>query len=862
MNKILKPYTIVPSDLYIERSADRQVKSILEDMGRPGYVLVSRQMGKTNLLINARRKYANEEDRFVYVDLSNLFENETQCFRNIIDTAIETNLDVFSELEIKIRQYRIENSELPAHKQHEKELRLLLNSIKGKLIIILDEIDALTKVDYSDRIFSQIRSIYFARTNYEEFYRLSYLLSGVVEPSELIKDPKISPFNIGEKIFLNDFSKSEFYTFILKAGLNSLDEIIKNRIFYWTNGNPRLTWDLCCIIEDSIETIFDETSIDSLVKLHYLTAFDKPPIDNIREIVKKDSLIQDALIEIEYGKGDVISDNIKQKLYLAGIINYTENDVKIKNRIIKESISSQWVNSIRNQEENSLKKGIEFYNERLFKKAIQSIKSYLSQNNNPENNDDFNLSHFYLGLSYYFNNNFGEALVNLNKVNFNPKQLGDLYSKTELFKGYIFQNTNREDEAEEAFENIIKLGINDELYLSAKVNLALVLSVNEINIETSIRLLSEIAESKISDYNNIEDNTFIESKTVALFFLAEIEKNKNLDNYFKYIQEALVISPNKFRPGIIFSLYQSEEDIDKQKEHLDYIIKLIIENNLKTTKNLEYQRIRFNHDLLRLIQLESFKIGKIDSFQNLIDYEKTINLRNDSEQKILDKLIGVAQELNYPLDFIFNLTEFLYNKCQESDFEILIKSLKLLSSINHDPKFNYTFKYLKLLIEKYSQNIDIIDITIFINVYQHFLNKKDSKMINSLRNIGEVIKLKLPNELKNSFLIFDFFEMIYLFRTGNSFDSKKIALSIINELKTHEDDYLKNQIIRQMGIQNIISQCQNVLSNLRKNIPVHTERKIGRNDVIKVRYRNGEEIITKFKKIESDLKNGNCIIIN
>jgi tetratricopeptide (TPR) repeat protein len=396
-------------------------------------------------------------------------------------------------------------------------------------------------------------------------------LSGVVEPSELIKDPKISPFNIGEKIFLNDFSKSEFNTFILKAGLNSLDEIIKNRIFYWTNGNPRLTWDLCCIIEDNIEAIFDETSIDSLVKLHYLTAFDKPPIDNIREIVKKDSLIQDALIEIEYGKGDVISDNIKQKLYLAGIINYTENDVKIKNRIIKESISSQWVNSIRNQEENSLKKGIEFYNERLFKKAIQSIKSYLSQNNNPENNDDFNLGHFYLGLSYYFNNNFDEGLTNLNKVNFNPKQFGDLYSKKELFRGYIFQNTNRYEKAQEAFENILKIGINDEFYLSAKVNLALVLSLNEINIETSIKLLSEIAESNISDYNSVDNSTYIESKTVALFFLAEIEKDKNSDKYFKFIHEALEISPNKFKPGIIFSLYQSEKDIDKQKEHLSKI---------------------------------------------------------------------------------------------------------------------------------------------------------------------------------------------------------------------------------------------------------------------------------------------------
>lgn len=862
MNKILKPYTIVPSDLYIERSADRQVKSILEDMGRPGYVLVSRQMGKTNLLINARRKYANDEDRFVYVDLSNLFENETQCFRNIIDTAIETNLDVFSELEIKIRQYRIENSELPAHKQHEKELRLLLNSIKGKLIIILDEIDALTKVDYSDRIFSQIRSIYFARTNYEEFCRLSYLLSGVVEPSELIKDPKISPFNIGEKIFLNDFSKSEFNTFILKAGLNSLNEIIKNRIFYWTNGNPRLTWDLCCIIEDNIEAIFDETSIDSLVKLHYLTAFDKPPIDNIREIVKKDSLIQDALIEIEYGKGDVISDNIKQKLYLAGIINYTENDVKIKNRIIKESISSQWVNSIRNQEENSLEKGIEYYNEGLFKKAITFIKSYISQNNNAEGSDEYNVSQFYLGLSHYYDNKFEEALTNLNNVNFDPKQFGNLYSKTELFKGYIFQNNNNYKSAKKAFENIINIGINDEFYLSAKINLGLVLSLSEKDKETSIKLLLEIAESKITDYNKVESNIFIESKTVALFFLAEIEKNKNSNKYLEYIEEALVISPNKFRPAIIFSLYQTENNVEKQKEHLDFIIKLIIENNLKTTKSLEYEKIKFNHNLLRLIQLESFKVGKIDSFQTLINYEKSINSRNNSDQIILDKLIGIAQDLNYPTPFIFDLTKFLYDKCDDSNFEILKKSLKLLSSINLDPEFKYFFEYFKLLLNDKSKNIDVYDIAIFINVYQQFLNKKDYIIVSKLMNIGEGIKLKLPNELINSLLIFDFFEMIYKFQIGNSVDSKKIALNIINELKSHEDDYLENQIIRQMGIQNIISQCQNVLSNLRKNIPVHSEKKIGRNDVVKVRYRNGEEITTKFKKIESDLKNGNCIIIN
>ena len=49
----LKSYTIVPDNLYVERKADIQLHNIIEAMQRPGYVLVSRQMGKTNLLLNS-----------------------------------------------------------------------------------------------------------------------------------------------------------------------------------------------------------------------------------------------------------------------------------------------------------------------------------------------------------------------------------------------------------------------------------------------------------------------------------------------------------------------------------------------------------------------------------------------------------------------------------------------------------------------------------------------------------------------------------------------------------------------------------------------------------------------------------------
>ncbi len=79
-----------------------------------------------------------------------------------------------------------------------------------KIVVILDEIYALTRREYSDHIFSLIRGHYFASTNFPELKKATFILSGVIEPKDIIKDNNISPFNIGEKIYLLDFSYDEF----------------------------------------------------------------------------------------------------------------------------------------------------------------------------------------------------------------------------------------------------------------------------------------------------------------------------------------------------------------------------------------------------------------------------------------------------------------------------------------------------------------------------------------------------------------------------------------------------------------------------------------------------------------------------
>ncbi|ETR72683.1 MAG: hypothetical protein OMM_01529 [Candidatus Magnetoglobus multicellularis str. Araruama] len=202
MTKILKKYTIIPPELYVKRSADNQLQNIIDEMERPGYVLVARQMGKTNLLFNAKRELENDNRLFVYVDLSNTFEKERECYQNIVDLIIEPNENILRESIPEIISLR--QLKLSPHQEYLKSLRIILNELQGDLIIILDEIDALRNCNYSDHIFAQIRSTYFARTNFPVLKKITYVLSGVIEPSDLIKDRNKSPFNIGEKIYLDD----------------------------------------------------------------------------------------------------------------------------------------------------------------------------------------------------------------------------------------------------------------------------------------------------------------------------------------------------------------------------------------------------------------------------------------------------------------------------------------------------------------------------------------------------------------------------------------------------------------------------------------------------------------------------------
>src|SRR3569623_2173086 len=101
-DKKLVSSTIIPAGLYVTRDADRQLAANLRQMGRPAYILVARQMGKTNLLLHTKRALESPDTLFLYIDLSSSFCDERECFRLIVDTALDLHADSFKAARSRI----------------------------------------------------------------------------------------------------------------------------------------------------------------------------------------------------------------------------------------------------------------------------------------------------------------------------------------------------------------------------------------------------------------------------------------------------------------------------------------------------------------------------------------------------------------------------------------------------------------------------------------------------------------------------------------------------------------------------------------------------------------------------------------
>ncbi len=334
---------------YVKRPADDELFTHVR-AGQFCYVLTSRQMGKSSLMIRTAKWLRQAGVKTAMIDLSGLGTQLTskQWYLGLLKRLeFELNLPIESE------QWWRERDALSAVQRFTDFLNnVVLAEIEARIVIFFDEIDSTLKLSFTDDFFAAIRGMYNRRADHPKYERLTFVLLGVAAPTDLIKDRNRTPFNIGRSINLQELSRADAQP--LQAGLKQVspgqEARILDHIFFWTNGHPYLTQKICLGIAESSADDWPNNRIDALVESLFLT-----------EAAKKEDNLQFVRSNIEASperrqlmriyrpvyEGKVVKEDerslLQNRLKLIGLVRAKNRTLHLRNEIYRRVFNLAWI---------------------------------------------------------------------------------------------------------------------------------------------------------------------------------------------------------------------------------------------------------------------------------------------------------------------------------------------------------------------------------------------------------------------------------------------------------------------------------------------------------------------------------------
>ena len=336
--------------LYLPRKVDEELLALCR-AGTFAYVLTPRQMGKSSLMVRTAERLAEGGIHAVIIDLTQL---------GIQLTAAEWYLGLLTVIADSLMLETDVMSWWQAHAHLGVTQRLtrffqeiVLTEVKNPVVIFVDEIDTTLSLPFTDDFYAAIRYLYNARALVPAYQRLSFVLIGVATPSDLISDPERTPFNIGQRVDLTDFTFEEALPLADGLGLPSdAGRDVLQRVMHWTGGHPYLTQRLCAAIAEQRRESWSEADVDGVVTRAFFgeTSEQDHNLQFVRDMLIKRAPDATRVLatyrEIRLGRHPIRDEEqslVKAHLKLSGIVRREQDTLRVRNPIYAEVFDQRWV---------------------------------------------------------------------------------------------------------------------------------------------------------------------------------------------------------------------------------------------------------------------------------------------------------------------------------------------------------------------------------------------------------------------------------------------------------------------------------------------------------------------------------------
>lgn len=240
---------------YIERAADHELSLALRRQGQTITIRGPRQVGKTSLL--ARGIHQAQERlgaKLVYLDFQSIGEAARQSLRDLLRAV---SLRLFRALSLDRQVWeRVWAYDFLPQENMQELMEYALQEVEQPIVLAMDEVDVVQLTFFSDDFFSLLRSWHNLRANNPLWRKMTLLMAISTEPYLLIDRVGESPFNIGHRLYLSDFTlhqtadlNGRYGAPLPEAGVAALHELLNGhpfltRVAFYTlvAGQTPLTW--------------------------------------------------------------------------------------------------------------------------------------------------------------------------------------------------------------------------------------------------------------------------------------------------------------------------------------------------------------------------------------------------------------------------------------------------------------------------------------------------------------------------------------------------------------------------------------------------------------------------------------------